>query len=240
MVLDFIEKAKPFELHVVFSISSGLLLIIAGAYLLYRKKESMISRFFSLFYMGLGLYQIFDGVFTFFYFISKNLFLANLSRDLSLMSLVAGLNFGALSVLVIYYGQEKVFQKQLLLGDGILLLFMFLGAVFGDYSTEFVPKVRTPFGWIAIIGAFILFSFILVAFIILLMKNSVVAVRNKLLQLLVGYLILVITLFAFDISFLITDIQVYILANPYYHFLMHVVALLGGFIMLLTLVKGFK
>ncbi|MHA2295831.1 MAG: hypothetical protein ACXADA_07410 [Candidatus Hodarchaeales archaeon] len=233
-------------LHILFSFVSGSLLCLSGVVVFSRNKSSRSNQMFLGFFGGIGLHQILDGIMTYFLFGPKDTVFSNLFRDFSIGFLILGLNFGALAVLTIYYGDESLFVMNKLVPWMIILVPILIGGIIGDnvllggYYGDQPSKTRDIFGWIGITGAFIVYSAIIALFLIFLAINVVDStVQKKILGLIVGFLMIISVIFSFDISFVFPLFQQLII-SPLAHLLVHLVALLGGLITVFVLWSPLK
>ncbi|MFW9906051.1 MAG: hypothetical protein ACFFFH_17140 [Candidatus Thorarchaeota archaeon] len=232
-------------LHVIFSFISGLLLCIAGGVVLSRDKSSRLNKMFLGFFSGVGLHQIFDGIMTYYLFGLEDINVANIARDVSIVTLILGLSFGSLVALNLYY-KETLFTTEKLLLWGSLTVVLIIFGVIGDYVTligsggygygDHTPgKIRELLGWIGITGSILIYSGIIVIFLFLLVREVVDSrVQKKILGIITGFILINAVVFFFDIAF-VFPLFAQIMAVPILHFLVHLIALLGGILTIAVL-----
>lgn len=225
-------------LHIIFSSISGLSLCIAGGVVLSRDRSARLNKMFLGFFTGIGLHQIFDGIMTYFLYGVEDINVANIVRELSIVSLILGLSFGSLVALNLYY-KETLFTTRKLLLWGSLTVVLVIFGIIGDYVTlvgsggygygDHTPsKIRELLGWIGITGSILIYSGIIVIFLFLLVREIVDSrVQRKILGILVGFILINLVVFFFDIAFTF-PLFAQIIAEPILHFLIHLLALLGG------------
>jgi hypothetical protein len=101
------------------------------------------------------------------------------------------------------------------------------GYGYGDHQPS---KIRELLGWIGITGSILIFSGIILVFLFLLIREVVdTRVQRKIIGITVGFILINLVVFFFDISFAFSLFGEMI-AQPILHFLIHSVALLGGII----------
>jgi hypothetical protein len=222
-------------LHIIFSSVSGILLGMAGGVVFSRDRNSRLNQMFLGFFFGIGGHQILDGIMTYFLFGPNDEQMANLFRDFSILSLIFGLSFGALIGFNLYYGSD-LFTKNNLVIWAVFTIILMLGGIFGDnvslggYYGDQASKTRNILGWIGITGSFFLYSTIIIVFLALMVKNVVDSkVRQKLIGITTGFFLINLVVFFFDISFVFPLFRDIIKA-PLYHFLVHLIAVIGGFL----------
>lgn len=232
-------------LHIVFSFISGMLLCIAGGVVLSRDRNARLNKMFLGFFTGVGLHQIFDGIMTYYLFGLEDINVANIVRELSIITLILGLSSGSLVALNLYY-KETLFTSTKLLIWGSLTVILIVFGVIGDYVTlvetggygygDHEPgKIRELFGWIGITGSILIFSGIIVIFLFLLIREVVdTRVQRKIFGITVGFILINLVVFFFDISFAFAPFGA-IIAEPIFHFLIHSVALLGALLTIIVL-----
>ncbi|UCG00351.1 MAG: hypothetical protein JSW11_11950 [Candidatus Heimdallarchaeota archaeon] len=232
-------------LHVIFSSISGLLLCVAGGVVLSRDRSARLNKMFLGFFTGIGLHQVFDGIMTYFLFGLEDINNANIVRELSIVTLILGLSFGSLVALNLYY-KETLFTSTKLLIWGSLTVLLIIFGIFGDYVTlvetggygygDHEPgKIRELFGWIGITGSILIFSGIIVVFLFLLIREVVdTRVQRKIIGITVGFILINLVVFFFDISFAFAPFSA-VIAQPILHFLIHLIALLGVIITITVL-----
>jgi hypothetical protein len=227
--------AENVVLHIVFSFSSGILLGIAGGVVLSRDRTSRLNQMFLGFFVGIGGHQLLDGVMTYFLIGLNDLGLASLFRDLSLAFLIIGLSFGALVALNLYYGQSVMKSNYLIIWGAFTLLLVIGGLVgdtvlLGGYYGDIPSKTRDTLGWIGITGSLVIFSLIIIGFLVLLIRGVVdKTVQQKIIGIITGFTLINVVVFFFDIAFVVPLFQE-IISTPLLHFLAHLIALIGGFI----------
>ncbi|MFX0183080.1 MAG: hypothetical protein ACFE95_08370 [Candidatus Hodarchaeota archaeon] len=232
-------------LHIILSSISGLVLGIAGGLVFTRKKEERLNQLFLGFFVGIGLHQILDAGMTYFLFVLEDIDVSNLLRDFSIIFLIFGLNFGALAVLLIYYGDQSFFNIYRIVPWFVIVGLLALGGILGDnvlpggYGHQ-PGKQRELIGWIGITGAFIIYSIIIVLFLVLLFVGVVdKTIQKKFLGLISGFLMINAVVFCLDISFIVPLFQ-QIIMNNLTHVLVHVIALVGGLITVVVLWSPMK
>ncbi|MHA2226462.1 MAG: hypothetical protein ACXAC8_14730 [Candidatus Hodarchaeales archaeon] len=226
-------------LHIIFSSTSGLLLCVAGGVVLSRGRSQRLNKMFLGFFSGIGLHQVFDAIMNYFLFGPKDINLANILRDLSIISLIIGLSFGSLVALNLYY-KETLFTSTKLLIWGSLTSILILFGIIGDYVTlggyyDQPSTIREIFGWIGITGSILIYSGIIVVFLTLLTREIVdTRVQRKIIGITVGSILINLVAFFFDVSFAFPLFRE-IIAQPIFHFLVHLIALIGGIITIAVL-----
>jgi hypothetical protein len=226
------------DLHILLSILSGLVLIGVGILNVSRNRTVRLNQIFFAFFVFIALYQIFDALMVYLGASSDNLVL-NLVRDLSIASLVLGLGAGALSGMMIHYGEDIFFeQRNLLTGLAIVGILIFLG-ILGDSSNisgggglyggsgTHAEISRDAIGWIGITGSFIVFSGILIYTLITLLPKIDSELRSRVIRLLLGFIFVIGLLFLFDIAFEFEFVSQGFMGDSIMHFLMHEVIVLG-------------
>ncbi|MFX0123088.1 MAG: hypothetical protein ACFFAE_05580 [Candidatus Hodarchaeota archaeon] len=232
-------------LHIIFSSISGLLLCVAGGVVLSRDRSARLNKMFLGFFAGIGLHQVFDGIMTYFLFGLEDINVANIFRELSIVSLILGLSFGSLVALNLYY-KETLFTSTKLLIWGSLTGLLIIFGIIGDYVTlvesggygygDHTPsKIRELFGWLGITGSFLIYSGIIVIFLFLLIREVVdTRVQRKIIGITVGFILINLVMFFFDISF-VFPLFGEMIAQPVLHFLIHSIALIGGILTIIVL-----
>jgi hypothetical protein len=219
-------------LHILFSSLSGLLLCVAGGVVLSREKNARLNKMFLGFFAGIGLHQLMDGLMTYFLFGQEDLSLSNLFRDLSIIALIVGLCFGSLVALNLYYKESLLSSTNLIIWGSLTLLLIIFGLIGdsvipGGYYDQ-PSKNRELLGWIGITGSILVFSAIIVLFLFLLIRDLVDStIRQKVSGILLGFVLINVVVFFFDISFVFPLFRE-IIGQPVLHFLTHSIALLGG------------
>ncbi|MFX0152430.1 MAG: hypothetical protein ACFFAJ_16705 [Candidatus Hodarchaeota archaeon] len=245
--MALLESLEPnVLLHIIASSVSGFVLGVAGGVVFTRKKDSRLNQLFLGFFVGIGLHQIFDAGMTYFHIGLNDIDVSNLLRDFSILFLILGLNFGALAVLTIYFGDQSLFKANRLVPWFIIVGLLVLGGILGDnlllggYYGDQPGKQRELIGWLGITGAFIVYSAIIVLFLVLLIIGIVDrTVQKKFVGLIAGFLMIITVVFCFDISFVFPLFQE-IIKNSFGHLLTHAVALLGALITVIVLWSPMK
>jgi hypothetical protein len=163
---------------------------------------------------------------------------ANIVRELSIVSLILGLSFGSLVALNLYYKETLFTTTKLLIWSSLTVVLIIFGII-GDYVTlvgsggynygDHTPsKIREFLGWIGITGSILIYSGIIIFFLFLLVRDLVDSrVQRKILGILVGFILINVVVFFFDIAFAY-PLFAQIIAEPFFHLLAHTIALLGG------------
>jgi hypothetical protein len=197
------------------------------------------------FFTGIGLHQIFDGIMTYYLFGLEDVNVANIIRELSIITLILGLSSGSLVALNLYY-KETLFTSTKLIVWGSLTVILIIFGIIGDYVIlvetggygygDHEPgKIREFFGWIGITGSILIFSAIIVVFLFLLIREVVdTRVQRKIIGITVGFILINLVVFFFDISFAFSQFGA-IIGQPIFHFLIHSIALLGALLNIIVL-----
>lgn len=229
-------------LHIVFSSISGLLLCAAGGVVLSRDKSARLNKMFLGFFAGIGIHQILDGAMTYFLFGLEDIAVANLIRDFSIAALIIGLSFGSLVALNLYY-KESLFTSRNLIIWGSLTALLIIFGVIGDYviisegyyGDHNPSTIREILGWIGITGSFLVFSLVIIVFLLLLVRGIVDStVQRKIIGITIGFILINLVVFLFDIAF-VFPLFLEIIAQPVLHFLVHSIALVGGIVTIAVL-----
>ncbi len=223
--------------HVIFSIFSAILIQIAAILILSRNKHSKTNQFFFAFLTGVGLHQFFDALMVIGIIILNNNTFANFFKDLSISALIVGLSFGALAVLLIFYG-EKILAQNIQIGWWIFTLVFTLLGVLGDYvktattSYYYIPgKTRTEIGWIGVLVPVVVFTAIILIYLAMLSIQAVEpALKKRLILMLIGFIFIIAIVMLFDTAFVNPSFAQFISDNIR-HFIAHLIAIIGGFIL---------
>jgi hypothetical protein len=237
--------SSPKILHIIFSFISAFILVLVGIINFTRNKTNKLNQIFLGFYLFIGLFQFFDALLILLGTDIEIQF-ANLIRDFIITSLILGLAFGVLGVLLIYFGENFVFSKNTVLFELSSLSILLIISLFSDsvnvvsggigYGSlgAHVQPTRTELGWIIISSYYLLSLTIIIVVLgkLLMDKNTEPELKNKLLRLLLGLVLSISFLLIFDLSFAIQEIVNIVLNNYIIHFFAHAVIVLGALLIL--------
>lgn len=231
-------------IHSSLNMVSGTILILIGLVVLFRGKNYRINQLLFGFFIGLALFELFDG-FTVAFRRDPSLEFLNILRDIALSTLIVGMGLILLAALVIYYGEESVFQIKWILLWVLFIVFAITAAVIGDnIPLESLRSGPPPFyltaiinrdfiGHLGISGALILLAGLSIGSFSLLIYNSQrPELRNKLLRLLFGFILILSMILVLDLRLIFADVRMFIAANDSVHFSIHGILFAGELLIL--------
>ncbi|MHA2362690.1 MAG: DUF7282 domain-containing protein [Candidatus Hodarchaeales archaeon] len=234
------------SLHIIFSFLSGIFLIVIGLMNLSRNFKNRLNQVFLGFYAGIGNFQIFDALLVF-SDVGVSLQVNNLLRDISIASLIIGLGFGVLGVLIIQYGEDFIFQKNIVFTSLITIMILLIVSLLGDdigISTNsggtygdagagaHTATFRNEYGWLGITSSFVLFSGIIIYSLFTLLRKAERDLKIKLLRILIGFTLAISMLFLFDIAFVFEFVQKGFMGDFFIHILGHLGVVIGNLLIL--------
>lgn len=231
-------------IHSSLNTVSGTLLILIGLIVLSRAKSARPNQLLFGFFMGLALFELFDG-FTVAFRRDPSLEFLNILRDIALSVLIIGVGLILLAAFVIYYGEVAVFQIKWILIWGLFIAVTVVAAIIGDnippeslragpppfYLTALINRDLT--GHLGITGALIVLAGLtIVIFGLLIFKSEIPELRQKSIRLLLGFVIILAMIFVLDLRLIFADVRMFIAMNDLVHISIHGILLAGELLIL--------
>ena len=226
---------------------SALLHILLGILILKRNKSNHISQLLAGTFFGLGVYQFFDGL-----IITVQIDFPgwlDLIRDLSTITLILSAEFAFLAILIVMFGEQKVFNRINFIWWPLLNIIVLYLGITGDHIIRAGPNknngfhldiARSLMGWITITGTLVILSTITIIIFLIQIHKSRGKFRSKTFYFIFGYALIILNILIFDLAVFIELLNSLIANNVFFHVNIHFFLITGEILVISTLISPLR
>jgi hypothetical protein len=229
------------SIHTELNTISAMLLFLIGIMILLKNKNNKINQFFSFFFFGLAIYELFDG-FTVAFRSEPNLNILNGFHDIALIGLILGIISAFVAISILNFGESATFIPERILLMSIIVILALVGAIFGDiipgstwhelHQHYHVKIDRSLIGILSISGFILIGTIINIYLLVKVFKQVKGEIRSKMFRLISGFGIIMTIVMIFDLSIMLPDLTSLITSSDLIHGLLHVLLFSGEILVL--------